>query len=435
MILPEIKIYEGNDLSGPVLDVMFLNGISGSITEILLIIGGNAAEDAVFNITKNGTALFTGTDRLTVAAGTLMASKTGLSITVTETDVLQLDLEECGAGGVAAPITLILKVDDGQSGGLSVEEVQDIVGAMLVSGSHSVVTYNDAAGTVTVDSIQLTDEEVQDKVGAFLSGGANTTVTYNDGANTLVVAETTAGKTTEEIQDIVAALLAQGSNITLTYNDAGNVLTIAASGGGGGSLPTGGTAGQVLTKQSGTDGDADWKTLQIGYKKVNWTNLVNCTDNGDSDASERGMLTKGSGTGTAWNAGAGSVESFSTGKLRVVFDNVNFAAFWGLATTNVVAADPSWTALPISIFNNNGTCRYSQNGTFLEEFSIAAYDVIEIEVIRMNGNNHLVRLWKNNDPLGNVHSLSGRSEPQYYAMCSLVTPNQIFGAPDMLKNT
>ena len=201
------------------------------------------------------------------------------------------------------------------------------------------------------------------------------------------------------------------------------------------SLPTGGTTGQVLTKQSGTDGDADWKTLQIGYKKVNWTNLVNCTDNGDSDASERGMLTKGSGTGTAWNAGAGSVESFSTGKLRVVFDNVNFAAFWGLATTNVVADEPNWTALPISIFNNNGTCRYSQNGTFLEEFSIAAYDVIEIEVIRMNGNNHLVRLWKNNDPLGNVHSLSGRSEPQYYAMCSLVTPNQIFGAPDMLKNT
>lgn len=34
---------------------------------------------------------------------------------------------------------------------------------------------------------------------------------------------------------------------------------IAESGGGGGSLPEGGTAGQVLTKKSDTAGDAEWK--------------------------------------------------------------------------------------------------------------------------------------------------------------------------------
>lgn len=31
--------------------------------------------------------------------------------------------------------------------------------------------------------------------------------------------------------------------------------------GGGGSLPVGGTIGQILTKQSSTDGDADWEDL------------------------------------------------------------------------------------------------------------------------------------------------------------------------------
>ena len=117
MIIPEIKIFEGDDLEGPVLDVMFLNGIAGSITEILLITGGNVADDAVFNITKNGTALFTGSDRLTITGGTNNVTKSGLGITVSETDVLQLDLEECGADGVTAPITLILKVDDGTSAG------------------------------------------------------------------------------------------------------------------------------------------------------------------------------------------------------------------------------------------------------------------------------------------------------------------------------
>lgn len=34
--------------------------------------------------------------------------------------------------------------------------------------------------------------------------------------------------------------------------------------GGGGVLPTGGATGQVLTKQSGTDGDADWETPSGG---------------------------------------------------------------------------------------------------------------------------------------------------------------------------
>jgi hypothetical protein len=34
--------------------------------------------------------------------------------------------------------------------------------------------------------------------------------------------------------------------------------------GGGGSLPVGGTTGQVLTKASAADGDADWQTPTAG---------------------------------------------------------------------------------------------------------------------------------------------------------------------------
>lgn len=235
------KLYEGDDLEGATLDVMYLRSPGGTLKNIYVYAGGNViGADAVFNLTKNGAALWSGADRLQIPEDSASGAKTDLSVETTRGDIFFLDLEECGEGGISSPLTLILEFDDGTTGGLSVEEVQDIVGAMLVAGSHSMITYDDEAGTVTVNSIQLSDEEIQDKVGAFISGGANTTVTYNDGANTLTIAETAAGKTQEEIEDIVAGLLSQGANITLTYDDAGNALTIAATGGGGGaSLPAG----------------------------------------------------------------------------------------------------------------------------------------------------------------------------------------------------
>ena len=226
MIIPEIKIYEGDDLSGPVLDVMFLNGIAGSITEILLIVGGNVVGDAVFNITKNGIALFTGTDRMTVASGTNNISKTGLSINVAETDVLQLDLEECGADGVTAPITLILKVDDGASAGLSSEEIQDMIADFLVAGSNVNLAYNDAGNQLVISS---TDTNTQ--------------------------------LTSEQVQDIVGAFIHEGTGVTVAYDDAANTLTISSTGGGSGGMnyPEGGTTGQVLAKASDSDDDVEWQ--------------------------------------------------------------------------------------------------------------------------------------------------------------------------------
>lgn len=65
---------------------------------------------------------------------------------------------------------------------------------------------------------------------------------------------------------VVAQLSQSGAadGDVITWDDAAGMWVPATPAGGGGSLPTGGTAGQVLTKQSSTDGDADWQTPSGG---------------------------------------------------------------------------------------------------------------------------------------------------------------------------
>lgn len=293
MINPCEAIYDGDNIEDAQLGVLEFRSPGGTIKAAYIYVKENVSDDAVFNITKNNAALWTLADRLTILDGENESSKIDLNIVTTRGDRLQLDLEECPADGVASPITLILEIDDGVeagTGGASdhgaltgldsddhpqyfnqtrgdaryvqsstlIETVQDTVGAMLTAGAHALINYDDAAGTVSIASVQLTQEEIQDYVGAFLSAGANTTVTYNDAGNVLVIGETSAGLSTEQIQDMLATFLAAGLNVTLTYDDAGNSLAIAASGGGGTTLPSQtGNAGKFL-KTDGTT--ASWDT-------------------------------------------------------------------------------------------------------------------------------------------------------------------------------
>lgn len=85
--------------------------------------------------------------------------------------------------------------DPAGAGGLSEEDVEDIIASMLKAGSGISVVYNDALNTFTITNDApggaaggaLTSEDVQDIVGAFLMAGANITLTYNDPANTLTI--------------------------------------------------------------------------------------------------------------------------------------------------------------------------------------------------------------------------------------------------------
>lgn len=111
---------------------------------------------------------------------------------------------------------------------LTQEQVEDIVGSLIVAGTNVTVNYDDTAGTITVSSTdtntQLTQEQVEDYVDGLLTAGSGISLTYDDTAGTLTI-NNTASTSTEEVQDIVGEMIVtNGSHtgISFTYDDAGD---------------------------------------------------------------------------------------------------------------------------------------------------------------------------------------------------------------------
>ena len=133
------------------------------------------------------------------------------------TSVANTDLFEIESGAASKKATAAQLAANIIAQSQFVEQVQDIVGAMLVQAGSTVITYNDAGNTVTISSTDtvLSTEQVQDIVGALISAGANATVTYNDAANTLVIAATGGGgggsSTTSDRYEVIDGGFAAGT--------------------------------------------------------------------------------------------------------------------------------------------------------------------------------------------------------------------------------
>jgi len=72
---------------------------------------------------------------------------------------------------------------------LSAEQVEDIMGAAWVSGTNNTFAYDDAAGTLRINSLntQRSDEEIRDVASAQWVNGTNTTVVKDDANNTIKI--------------------------------------------------------------------------------------------------------------------------------------------------------------------------------------------------------------------------------------------------------
>jgi len=111
------------------------------------------------------------------------------------------------------------------------ERVDDQVASLLTAGTNITLTYDDGAGTLTIDGTDtdtvLTQEQVEDIVGSLITAGTNVTVNYDDTAGTLEISSTDTQLTQEEVEDYVGGLIAAGSGISVTYDDTAGTLTIA----------------------------------------------------------------------------------------------------------------------------------------------------------------------------------------------------------------
>ena len=148
-------------------------------------------------------------------------------------------------GGNSGAVTLAVQVDD-SSLELASDTVQvkaggitnDMLAGSIVNGklSNSSVSINSNSvslgGSVTLDTgdfsengnLFFTNERVDDRVNALIQGGTNVTTSYDDANGTLTI--NSSGKTQEEIEDIVNGLITGGVNVATSYDDAAGTLEI-----------------------------------------------------------------------------------------------------------------------------------------------------------------------------------------------------------------
>lgn len=209
-------------------------------------------------------------------------------------------------------------IDASTGGGLTQEQVQDFVGAM-VSGNTETgiqVTYDDANNKFNfVVPIQRSLEQLQDAIAAMFTGNTGVIFTYDDAGGTLTLA-------IPEATTTAAGLLSNANLIKLN--------SLAANR----QLPAGGTARQVLTKQDSVDYNAAWETLpQSGGSTTLSGTIASAVDNptsADAIIAEPSAAATWSdwtdvATYTASAAGRHFVTAQVAGKAEKTTDNVAWA--------------------------------------------------------------------------------------------------------------
>ena len=104
------------------------------------------------------------------------------------------------------------------------ERVDDRVSALVVAGTNITTVYNDAAGTLTINSSGKTQEEIEDIVDGLLTAGAGIGLTYNDSAGTLTVTNTQLGA------NAFGSIAVNGQS-TVAADSTGDTLTLVGTGG------------------------------------------------------------------------------------------------------------------------------------------------------------------------------------------------------------
>jgi hypothetical protein len=104
-------------------------------------------------------------------------------------DAIEALESKVGANNSTDPNSLDYKVKTLETNILDIEEVEDLVGGLLTTGTHSNITvaYDDVARKINLTAT-YDDEEVMDAIATSLTAGNGITKTYDDVANTITLA-------------------------------------------------------------------------------------------------------------------------------------------------------------------------------------------------------------------------------------------------------
>jgi hypothetical protein len=163
------KIFSAPEgLRRPTANVMYLRSpVTGTLDTIRLIVPTSGFTASwYFNVRKNGVALYGGTGRILINPSNLDSAKTAQNIAVTRGDVLQLDLEQTGAGVLSTPIVLLLGFADPQIA----EEVVTYTTGTLADGA----TENAAVNLGKAYSIHKISVDRSARVRVYLNGDYRT---------------------------------------------------------------------------------------------------------------------------------------------------------------------------------------------------------------------------------------------------------------------
>ncbi|MDC3384553.1 hypothetical protein OAW24_00050 [bacterium] len=256
-----------------------LNGQVGDVTSVVAgdgLTGGGTSGDVTLNLDA------------TVAGDGLAHSSGVLSVTVDDSSIeTNSDTLRIKATGV----TNAMLAGSIANSKLANDSVTINSQAVDLGSAITLTTANVGENT----NLYYTDERVDDRVNALLVAGTNITTSYDDSAGTYTI--NSSGKTQEEIEDIVNGLVVGGTNITSTYDDAAGTLTLAG-------LSDSAIQGKITVTDAGGDGSLAYSGGTITYT-------------GPSASETRAHLS--AGTGVSYSGGAFSIGQAVATSSNVTF--------------------------------------------------------------------------------------------------------------------
>lgn len=256
MLHPIEKLYEpSTPLSSTALGIIYLRSpIAGKIKRFALwFSGGPVAGSGKFDVRVAGVSQFPLlADMLTLNDGNSWFDEIGsLNITVAEGTILLVDCRDLTGGSLVGPATFLMEVDD---------EVVYVTGAArstdgtFASNSDAKVPTEKASKTYMDGLVVglLDDRGAYDASGNVFptTGGSGPAGAIKKGDIWNISVAGTLGGTAVHIGDWIRAL------VDTPGSTSANWAIIPKT--GVGSLPSGGTTGQILAKISGTDYDDHW---------------------------------------------------------------------------------------------------------------------------------------------------------------------------------